>query len=105
MKPEGCEGWKPVGCEDTKLGCEGWKPVGCEDTKLGCEGWNPVGCGCWKPVACGPRNGDWFCPWKGDVALEGRVGIKLLKPVCVGISGCSRLWLAGTGANGPRGPL
>jgi hypothetical protein len=64
------------------------------------------------PVGCDVMNEGvklgWF--WNdmveaGDELLAARVGIKLLNPVWVGISGCKRPWFAGTGAYGPRGPL
>lgn len=88
-------GWKPVGW--------GWKPVG--------WGWKPVGwdiigcCAPIKPVGCVLRNDGLGEGWKGELAFEGRVGTKLLKPVVVGTSGCNRLWLTGIGARGPLGPL
>ena len=51
-----------------------------------------------KEVCCG-KIGD------GDRFGFGRVGTKPIIPVFVGISGLSKVSLAGTGANGPRGAL
>lgn len=107
VKPVGCDSngpelGNPVICGASE-GWGPWKPVGCGANEVGEGPWNPVGCGAseggvgWKPVGCVFR--------KLGFALCGRAGTKLLKPVVVGIRGCKRLWLAGTGANGPRGPL
>lgn len=78
-----------------------------------------------KPVCCGSREGCGFAKGDGDAPGgfangegdapggfangdgddDGRVGTKPEKPVVVGTRGCSNAWFAGTGANGPRGPL
>lgn len=77
--------------------CIGLKPVGCESIDCPAPGY-PVCCDIMGCCCCGAG-------WKGEGDVPGRVGTKPAKPVVVGTKGCNSGWLAGTGANGPRGPL